>query len=562
MRYLWCLFFCIQFAYAQNDAVLDVGQQLIYENKHDEAITYFNAELVKAKNPALRAELYVGLADVYKLQLNFNKASGYYFKVLELIKKTNDVQLEFLYYVKQAEFYRKRTLRGEAADYLNKASSLLKKHTINDANLAKYYGRKAALSTEYYYNADSTLFYANKSLRIAERINDKDNVFYSKLEIACVFDRENNYKKSIKLFEELIDYAEKNNLIQHLADVYINYTRTLIKDKQKDKALIQSLKALALAEKYDLLYNQIVVSIDIYNLYKGMNNLKKANEYLEYRLEFTEKYYKLEHDKYLFELEEKYKVAEKEKQIKISKLELSNKDKKLANNKISFYIILGLFVVVILIAVLIAYFLKKSKRTNKTLEFLSKQNEFLLSEANHRINNNLQLIIILITVQLGKIPENEGQEIKKILKKINSIATLHRHLYQSNDKRHVNSLTYLKDIQISFNDLFIENNINAKFDIESIELSADVSMYLGLLLTELCMNSIKHAFYGVESKEINFTLKKKDDFFYFYYSDNGVGLLDENNIPKLVDKICRQLRVEYKINTYLGFSFSMKKSIN
>ena len=70
MRYLWFLFLCVQFAYAQNDAVLDVGQQLIYENKHNEAITYFNAELLKTKNPALQAELYIGLAEVYKLQLN------------------------------------------------------------------------------------------------------------------------------------------------------------------------------------------------------------------------------------------------------------------------------------------------------------------------------------------------------------------------------------------------------------------------------------------------------------------------------------------------------------
>lgn len=559
--FLFIILFC-QFSFAQSDSILPVGQRLIYENKYDEALSYFNTQLFATSNVENKTKILLEIAEIYKLQLNFSQANTYYIKALEQVKKAGNQQLEFLYHVKMAEFYRKRALLEKSVASLDRASGILKDSTIEDAYLAKYYSRKAALSTEYLNNADSTLFYAKKSLKIAERIKDKDNIFYSKLEIAAVFDRQKKYGKAIGIFEELIAFAEKNNLIQHRADVFISYTRTLIKDKQTDKALLESLNAFAFAKKYNLLYNQMLASIDIYNLYKTDNNLRKANEYLEYRLELTEKYYKLEHDKYLFELEEKYKVAEKEKQIEINKLELSNKDRKLASNKISFYIIFGLFAIVILVVFLIAYFLKKSKSTNKTLQFLSKQNEFLLSEANHRINNNLQLIIILISVQLGKIPENEAQELKKVLKKINSIATLHRHLYQSKDKRHVNSLTYLKDIQISFNDLFIENNIKANFDIAPIELSADVSMYLGLLLTELCMNSIKHAFYGVASKEINFTLNKKDNFFYFHYWDNGVGLLDENNMPKLVDKICRQLRVEYKINSFSGFSFSMRKSIN
>jgi two-component sensor histidine kinase len=42
-----------------------------------------------------------------------------------------------------------------------------------------------------------------------------------------------------------------------------------------------------------------------------------------------------------------------------------------------------------------------------------------MSEANHRINNNLQLIIILIEGQIEKMNLQESEEIKKILVKIN-----------------------------------------------------------------------------------------------------------------------------------------------
>ncbi len=561
MKYLFYFLLFWQLSYSQNISVLEIGQQLIYEKKHEKAILYFNEQLRTTNDANLKAELLLGLAEIYKLELNFNTSNSYYIRAFQQIKKTKNYQLEFLYYVKMAEFYRKRALLEQAIVQLDKASSLLKKHTITEVNLAKYYSRKAALSTEYYHNADSTLFYAYKSMKIAERINDKDNVFYSKLEIAGVHDRQKNYKKSIKEFEELIGYAKKNNLVQHCADVYINYTRALISDKQLDKALIKSLEALEHAKKHDLLYNKILSTIDIYNLYKVKNNLNKANEYLEYRLQLSEKYYKLEHNKYLFELEEKYKVAEKETQIAINKLELAKKSDQLANNKTKLSVVLGLFFFMILIVILIAYFLRKSNSTNKKLKFLSQQNEFLLSEANHRINNNLQLIIILITAQISKVSENESEEINKILKKINSIATLHRHLYQSGDKRKVDSYKYLKDIQISFADVFLENQIRANFKIETIQLSADVSMYLGLLLTELCMNSIKHAFETAKNKEINFTLKKENDSFEFYYSDNGDGILAEDCKPKLVDKICRQLRTDYKIKCENGFHFSFEKNL-
>jgi two-component sensor histidine kinase len=407
-----------QFTFGQNQSNFDFGDQLILENKHTEAISYFNKQLAEAKDSTNKALFLLELAEVYKLKLNFNTASRFYIKAFEEIKKANNYQLEFLYYVKMAEFYRKRALHKQTVVELDKANLLLKKYRINDGNLAQYYSRKAALFTEYYSIADSTLAYATKSLYYATKIEDKNTIFYSRLEIACLYQRTNYLKKAIKEFESLIQYAKANKLIQNEADVYINYVTVLIEDNQIEKALNEALKARVFAQKNDLLYNENMIVIKIYEIYKLQKKFEQANYYLENRQKLSEKYYKFEHNKFLFELEEKYKLADKEKQIEINKLALSNKDKKLKTNKTIFYVILGLFLIAILVALLIAYFLKKTKGTNKELQFLSQQNEFLLSEANHRINNNLQLIIILITVQLSKIPENEGQEIKKILKKI------------------------------------------------------------------------------------------------------------------------------------------------
>ena len=183
MRYFILLYLWSSVCFGQQKSVADIGQKLIYENKYDEAVVYYNNQLSNVNTNSQKFHFLLGLAEVYKLKLNYNKANSYYIKAFGVVKKTGDYQLEFLYYVKMAEFYRKRALHKQAIVQLDKADALLKKHRITDAYLAKYYSRKAAVSTEFLNIADSTLLYAQKSLLYATKINDQDNIFYSRLEI-------------------------------------------------------------------------------------------------------------------------------------------------------------------------------------------------------------------------------------------------------------------------------------------------------------------------------------------------------------------------------------------
>ncbi|WP_203459498.1 sensor histidine kinase [Lacinutrix sp. WUR7] len=564
MRYLLlCIsLLMFQLSFSQKDEIVDFGQNLIHENKLDEAITYYAKRLVEPRSEEQKIHLLLGFAEVYKLKLDYNTASDYYIKAFESIKNIDDKQLKFLYHVKMAEFFRKRTMLAESAAQLDKAALILKGNKVEDLYLAKYYNRKAALFTEFYHIQDSTLFYANKSLDLSKKIKDKDNVFYSLLEIAGVYERKKDYKTAIRYLEEIIDVARSNNMEQQEADAYISYIMALSRSNQLDKALKMALYAADFSKKNNLLYNEIIFNENIQNLYFRLNNTEKAYEYLKDRLALTTKYNEIQKEELLLNVEAQYKLTDKENQITINNLEIINQKKELASNQIKLLVSIGLLIAVISLALLISYFLKKEKKSNKQLKHLSQENQFLLSEANHRINNNLQLVVILISDQLKKSSKDNNFQLKNILTKVEAISTLHKHLYKNEDIRTVDACSYLNDVKKSFFALFAENNIQTNFKIASVDIPSDYAMYLGLLLSELSINSIKHAFHTQENKGINFELKHNDNWLSFHYSDNGTTSLNKTMKPKLVDKICRQMEMDYKITTENGFSFSLVKELH
>ncbi|EPR72615.1 two-component sensor histidine kinase [Winogradskyella psychrotolerans RS-3] len=400
--FIFLSLFYVLTSWSQNEKFFIIGEKMVEENKLDSAKVYYNTQLRASNDRSLNAEIYLCLADISKNELNNLEASKYYLKAFNLAKKANNVQLEFLYYVKMAEFFRRRHLISQFEKELEKATYLFKKHKIEDKYLTKYYNRKAALFTELYNNNDSTLVYASKSLELAKKVNDKDNVFYSTLEIAGVYERKKEFKKSIKFIESILDYSEQYNMIQHHSDAYISYIMALTRDNQIEKALKEALNAKEFAVENKLLIDENHFNEYIYQIYLNLKNYEKAHEYLTYINDVTDKLNQIRTDKALIDLETKYKSKEKDNQLKVNRLEIIHKDKELVSNRAKLYLVLGLFLLVILVTLLISYFLNKVKKSNKDLQALSKENEFLLSEANHRINNNLQLVVILISDQLKK----------------------------------------------------------------------------------------------------------------------------------------------------------------
>lgn len=228
--------------------------------------------------------------------------------------------------------------------------------------------------------------------------------------------------------------------------------------------------------------------------------------------------------------------------------------------------ILILIVVVFFVSgfLFLIYHVKKIKIINSQLESYAKENEFLISETNHRVNNNLQLISILISETLRKKQNNTNKiEFEKLLSKVETIASLHRHLYETKNKDKVELKDYLLEVKSNFNTIITEKDIAINFTLNNVKINPDDAMYLGLMITELIINSVKYAFHSSQKKEINLHVEwnEIEQEIAFNYQDNGELSKGKEIHPVLVLQLGQQLAVNPTLNANTGFCLTFTKKI-
>lgn len=155
--------------------------------------------------------------------------------------------------------------------------------------------------------------------------------------------------------------------------------------------------------------------------------------------------------------------------------------------------------------------------------------DILLKELNHRVKNNMQIIISLIRLQKDKIEdENITEILTTIQNRINAMSQLHQLLYIKNeDLVDIIPTEYFEKIVSEIINSSSANKINIKYNIKSKLRIGDL-LYCGLIVNELVTNSIKYAF-DDNSGEIFINLIKKETEYILTISDNGKGYKDDAN---------------------------------
>lgn len=149
----------------------------------------------------------------------------------------------------------------------------------------------------------------------------------------------------------------------------------------------------------------------------------------------------------------------------------------------------------------------------------------LLSEVHHRVKNNLQLIISLLTLHGHK---NPGEKVKVHLddlsRKVHSIALMHEQLYRSGEFEKIDLKDYFQEIMSFFQaEQFPNKAFCIDLDTNNIKLNLETVLPLGMICTELISNSMKYAMIPSQQLCIQLSVSEGYGQYIFHYLDNGPG---------------------------------------
>jgi two-component sensor histidine kinase len=162
-------------------------------------------------------------------------------------------------------------------------------------------------------------------------------------------------------------------------------------------------------------------------------------------------------------------------------------------------------------------------RQNKEISEQHQNLQILIKEIHHRVKNNLQIISSLMSLQRRNVADEDVSEVlNESRRRVEAIALIHEKLYQDHLGNRVDFKSYLEELMESQQTL--SSHVKCAVESDEVILSLDIAVPLGLIISELITNSIKHAFDRVEVPELKVNLSKDGNEFELVTKDNGVGL--------------------------------------
>lgn len=194
-----------------------------------------------------------------------------------------------------------------------------------------------------------------------------------------------------------------------------------------------------------------------------------------------------------------------------------------------------------------------------------KEKELLLRDIHHRIKNNLTIVSSLLNMQSALLDDPAAKAaFAESRKRINAISLIHEKLYLGENLSHIDFQAYAHDLLEMVIDSFPipRDTINLNLDIENLHFTPDVSIPLGLIVTELTTNALKYGRRENQNLDIHVRLFHDNNHVHLFISDTGPGLpedLDWKNTEtlglQLVSMLTGQLDGTADLDRQNGTSF-------
>jgi two-component sensor histidine kinase len=156
-----------------------------------------------------------------------------------------------------------------------------------------------------------------------------------------------------------------------------------------------------------------------------------------------------------------------------------------------------------------------------------REKQVLLQELQHRVANSLQIIASVLMQSARKVQSEEARNhIRDAHHRVMSIATLQRQL-AATQAGEVSLRLYFADLcdSIGASMIYDHEVLTIRTEIDKTVTSSEMSVSLGLIVTELVINALKHAFPDRERKgEILVEYWSRPTGWKLSVEDDGIGM--------------------------------------
>lgn len=140
--------------------------------------------------------------------------------------------------------------------------------------------------------------------------------------------------------------------------------------------------------------------------------------------------------------------------------------------------------------------LRLSARSTVTeLQKAIAEREMMANEVDHRVKNSLQLVTSLLILQSRNVVKETSEQLLQAANRVSAIGRAHEHLYLSDSGGTMNCHEYLRRICNELSTLMDSGNVVVEGN--DMQLQTKYVVPLGLIVTELVTNAVKHSAHKV-----------------------------------------------------------------
>jgi two-component sensor histidine kinase len=166
-------------------------------------------------------------------------------------------------------------------------------------------------------------------------------------------------------------------------------------------------------------------------------------------------------------------------------------------------------------------------RSNERIkESLIRENAMLIQENQHRIANSLQIIASVLLQSARSVGSHESRShLRDAHQRVMSVAAVQRQLAASN-LGNVELRPYFTQLGASLGASMIADPSKIKINVVTDDtiVSAEVSVSLGLIITELVINALSHAFSDGRHGAVTISYQARGPNWTLAVADDGIGM--------------------------------------